>query len=193
MLLVRAFYAEGESWRPLIINIVSSILSVGAAFWFAQRLSPGQDVGFANFVSGVLRLGDISDIRVISLPLGIFVGSLFNFIFLFFSFKAVFGWFPARGAGRTLFQVFSASAMGGLAAYSGLNIFSSFFDLRTFLGIFFQGFFAGILGILATAAVLWILKSPELFEIYHSFKVFFLEKEKSKSDMVPAPEPEKLL
>ena len=193
MLLVRAFYAEGESWRPLIINIVSSMLSVGAAFWFSLRLSPGQDAGFANFVSGALRLGDISDIRVISLPLGIFAGSLFNFIFLFFSFKAVFGWFPARGAGRTLFQVFSASAMGGLTAYWGLNIFARLFDLRTFLGIFFQGFFAGILGILATGAVLWILKNPELFEIYHSFKVFFLEKEKSKADMVPAPEPEKLL
>ena len=192
MLLVRTFYAEGESWRPLIINIVSSILSVGAAFWFAQRLSPGQDVGFANFVSGALRLGDISDIRVISLPLGIFVGSLFNFIFLFFSFKAVFGWFPARGAGRTLFQVFSASAMGGLAAYWGLNIFSSLFDLQTFLGIFLQGFFAGVLGILATITLLWILRNSELFEIYHSFRAFFLEKEKSKADMVALPEPERL-
>ena len=128
-----------------------------------------------------------------SLALGILVGSLFNFIFLFFSFKAVFGWFPTRGIWQTLFQVSASSAVGGLAAYWGLNIFSNLFNLHTFLGIFLQGFFAGILGILAIIAVLWILRSSELFEIYHSFRAFFLEKEKSKADMVPAPEPEKLL
>ena len=193
MLLVRTFYAEGESWRPLIINIVSSILSVGAAFWFSVLLGRAPQSGFAQFLSGALRLSDIPDIRVISLPLGILVGSLFNFIFLFFSFKAVFGWFPTRGIWRTLFQVSASSAAGGLAAYAGLNIFTRLFDLHTFLGIFLQGFFSGILGILAIIAILWILRSSELFEIYHSFKVFFLEKEKSKADMVPAPEPEKLL
>src|SRR3990172_1860147 len=37
MLFVRTFYAEGESWKPLIINIVSSLLTVGAAFCFAQH------------------------------------------------------------------------------------------------------------------------------------------------------------
>ncbi len=192
MLLVRTFYAEGESWRPLIINIISSILSVGAAFWFVPHLSQAKGAGFANFIGWALRLSDVSDIRVMSLPLGIFVGSLFNFIFLFFSFKAVFGWFPTRGIWRTLFQVFSASAVGGLAAYAGLNIFARLFDLRTFLGIFFQGFFAGILGILATVALLWILRNSELFEIYYSLKAFFLEKEKSKADMVALPEPERL-
>ena len=192
MLLVRAFYAEGESWLPLIINVASSILSVGSAFWFAASLGRAPQSGFAQFLSGALHLSDISDIRVMSLPLGILVGSLFNFIFLFFSFKAVFGWFPTRGIWRTLFQISAASAAGGLAAYWGLNIFSNLFNLHTFLGIFLQGFFAGVLGILAIVAVLWILKSPELFEIYHSLKAFFLEKEKSKADMVPAPEPEKL-
>jgi len=192
MLLVRTFYAEGKSWRPLIINIVSSILSVGAAFWFAALLGREPESALARFLSGALRLSDIPDIRVISLPLGILAGSLFNFIFLFFSFKAVFGWFPTRGIWRTLFQVSAASAVGGLAAYWGLNIFSSLFDLQTFLGIFLQGFFAGVLGILATITLLWILRNSELFEIYHSFRAFFLEKEKSKADMVALPEPERL-
>src|SRR3989338_5481940 len=101
MLFVRTFYAEGESWKPLIINIVSSLLTVGAAFWFAQHLSQTKGAGLAYFVGWVLRISDIADIRIMALPLGIFVGSVFNLVFLFFSFRMVFGWSPMKGVWRT--------------------------------------------------------------------------------------------
>ncbi|QQG42522.1 MAG: oligosaccharide flippase family protein [Candidatus Giovannonibacteria bacterium] len=191
MLLTRAFYAEGESWRPLIINAVSSVLSVGAVFWFSAALGEG---GFLKDVFGsLLRIEDISDIRAVSLPLGILAGSVFNFIFLAFVFKNVFVGFSWRGIGRAFLQVLSASAVGGLAAYLGLDIFSRVFDLHTFFGVFGQGFLAGVLGILATAASLWALGSKELKEFSGSLLDIFLEREKSKADMVPAPEPERLL
>ncbi|OGF64731.1 hypothetical protein A2661_01435 [Candidatus Giovannonibacteria bacterium RIFCSPHIGHO2_01_FULL_45_24] len=193
MLLTRAFYAEGESWRPLIINAVSSVLSVAAVFWFAQHLLPGKGAGFADFLGHALRISDIPDIRAVSLPLGILAGSVFNFIFLAFVFKNVFRGFSWRGIWRTFAQALPASAVGGLAAYWGLNIFSRLFDLHTFLGVLGQGFLAGILGILAAAASLWALGSRELAEFSKSFLDIFREKEKSKADMVPAPEPERLL
>lgn len=190
MLLVRAFYAEGESWRPLFINAIASLLSVGATFWFSDMLTSSHALG--RFLSVALRLSDIEDIRIISLPLGIFIGSLFNFIFLFFSFKNIFGWSPTKGLKNMLLQILSASAVGGLITYWGLDVFSHLFNLHTFLGIFFQGLFAGIFGILAIIAVLWFLGNKEFFEILSSARGIFFEKERGEKDMVPTPEPEKL-
>lgn len=190
MLLTRTFYAEGESWRPLIINALSSALAVGAVFWFSAALGAG---GFLKETFGqALRIGDIPDIRAVSLPLGILAGSVFNFVFLAFVFKNVFKDFGWRGIWRAFWQVLAASAVGGLAAYQGLGVFARVFDLHTFLGVFGQGFLAGILGIAATAASLWALGSRELKEFSQVLLDMFLEREKSKADMVPAPEPEKL-
>ncbi len=191
MLLVRAFYAEGESWRPLAINIISALLSVGAAFWFSFELKAGG--ALADFFRSFLSLHGIEDLRVVALPFGILVGSIFNFIFLFFSFKAVFGWFPGAEAGRTILQIISGSLIAGLVSYWGLNVFSLAFNLYTFLGVLLQGFLAGILGILAFLGILWSLGNQELFEAYRGLRGLFAEKQKGREDMVPAPEPEKLL
>jgi len=191
MLLVRAFYAEGESWRPLAINIVSALLSIGAAFWFSSEFSTGGVL--ADFFRTALKLDGIADLRVIALSLGIFIGGFFNFIFLFLAFRASFGWFPTDGIGRAVFQIISASLIAGLVSYWGLNVFSLFFNLHTFLGVFLQGFLAGILGILVFLGILWSLGSKELAEAYFSLRGLFKEKQKSREDMVPAPEPEKLL
>ena len=191
MLLIRAFYAEGESWRPLAINVISALLSVGAAFWFSLEFRAGG--ALSDFFRSFLSLSGIEDLRIVALPLGILVGSIFNFIFLFFSFRAVFGWFPGAEAGRAILQIISGSLVAGLVSYWGLNIFSLTFDLYTFFGVFLQGFLAGILGILAFLGILWSLGSRELFEAYHGLRGLFTEKQKGREDMVPAPEPEKLL
>lgn len=191
MLLVRAFYADGESWRPLAINIVSALLSIGAAFWFSLELGAGGVL--ADFFRHALRLEGIADLRVIALSLGIFIGGFFNFVFLFFAFRATFGWFPTEGNWRAIFQITAASFIAGLVGYWGLNVFSLAFNLYTFLGVFSQGFLAGIFGILAFLGILWSLGSIELFESYYGLRGLFAEKQKGRDDMVPAPEPEKLL
>src|SRR3989344_4235782 len=117
MLLIRAFYAEGESWRPLAINVISALLSVGAAFWFSLEFRAGG--ALSDFFRSFLSLSGIEDLRIVALPLGILVGSIFNFIFLFFSFRAVFGWFPGAEAGRAILQIISGSLVAGLVGYWG--------------------------------------------------------------------------
>jgi len=112
LLLTRSFYAEGETWRPLAINIVSVVLSIGAAFWLAGALTPG--TALAGYFGGALRISDIPDIRVVALPLGVLVGSAFNFLFLFFAFRAVFGRFPVKGSGRSILEIAFSSISGGL-------------------------------------------------------------------------------
>ncbi len=184
LLLVRAFYAEGETKKPLLINIVSAVFGILAMFWFSNMLVP-ENV-FARAFASVLDISDISDIRVLALPLGILAGSVFNLFFLFWAFKAVFGWFPIKKSQKSILEIIFAGFLGGLAAYAGLNIFSLVFDLNTFLGVFLQGAVSGVFGILAVASVLYSVKNREFFEVVASLKGAILK------TPVPAPEPEKL-
>ncbi|HEY4521761.1 MAG TPA: lipid II flippase MurJ [Candidatus Paceibacterota bacterium] len=184
LLLVRSFYAEGETKKTLVVNIVSMATSIGIMFYFLKLLEPLSP--FANTLSALLDISDIVDIRVLALSIGILIGSALNFVLLLFVFKMTFGWFPIGKTQKSLFQIFLGSLVGALMAYFGLNIFSSVFNLHTFSGIFLQGFFSGILGILAICAVLYFTKNKEFFEVLESFKTTIWR------DRIPAPEPEKL-
>ncbi|MBI2023170.1 hypothetical protein HYT01_01225 [Candidatus Giovannonibacteria bacterium] len=185
MLLVRAFYAEGETYKPLIVNIISAFLSAGSAFWLSKIILPGSAP--ADFLGSLLRISDISDIRVIALPLGVLIGNIFNLVFLFLLFKKVFGWYPDDGSRPSFLQVLSASLISGVTAYASLAFFTNFFDLDTFPGIFMQGLFSGLLGLVALIFALWALGNRELFELHASLVSKF-----SRKEQVPAPEPEKL-
>ena len=188
-LLVRAFYAYDESWRPLIINIISGFFCLVAAFWFLEALA--HDGFVALSIKKVLDLSDINDIRVLAIPFGMFFGSLVNFILLSFSFRIIFGWFPAKGSLKNILEILAASFVGGAMAFFGLKIFAVIFNLHTFFGIFMQGFLAGIFGILADVGILWILKNRELAEIFASVRSTTKEP-KEAARQVAAPEPEEL-
>ena len=54
----------------------------------------------------------------------------------------------------------------GAVAYVGLNIFAPLLDTTTLLGIFLQGFGAGLLAVTAGIVVLLLLKSRELEEVW---------------------------
>ena len=54
----------------------------------------------------------------------------------------------------------------GAIAYIGLNIFAHSFDTTTLIGIFLQGFTAGLLSVLSGIIILYALKSKELKEIW---------------------------
>lgn len=184
LLLIRAFYAEGETKKPILINIISATLGILLMFWFSNLLSP--ESYFAGIFSLLLDISDIADIRVLALPLGILAGSVLNLLFLFLAFKSVFGWFPVKKSQKSILQIIFAGFLGGLVAYAGLNIFSLVFNLNTFMGIFLQGLISCILGILTIATVFYALGNREFFEVVSSLKSAVFK------TTVPAPEPEKL-
>ena len=123
---------------------------------------------------------------MLALPLGILSGSVFNLLFLFWAFKTVFGWFPVKKSQKSILQIIFAGFLGGLASYAGLNIFSWILNLHTFWGVFLQGTISGIFGILTIAAIFYVLRNREFFEVVTSLKSAVFKTQ------VPAPEPEKL-
>src|SRR3990167_6890388 len=72
----------------------------------------------------------------------------------------------SRGVVKTFFDVLGASVIMGSIAYVGLNIFAPLLDTTSLVGIFLQGFGAGLVAILAGIVILSLLKNRELFEIW---------------------------
>ena len=168
MLFVRAFYAAGQTYRPLIINVASSLVSIFSALWLTNFFR-GQSL-FKDWFLEVLKVPDVPGGGVLALSAAISLGSLVNVALLAWYFKKNFMSF----GGSKLRQSFRDSALSsvimGAVTYYALKIFALIFDLETFVGIFLQGFLAGVLGILAWSFVLYKIDNKEFAEIFSAFK-----------------------
>ena len=113
---------------------------------------------------------DVPGGGVLALSAAISLGSLVNVALLAWYFKKNFMSF----GGSKLRQSFRDSALSsvimGAVTYYALKIFALIFDLETFVGIFLQGFLAGVLGILAWSFVLYKIDNKEFAEIFSAFK-----------------------
>ena len=182
-LLVRAYYAAGRTKTPLLINFFSSFFTIAGVFSFL-RIFNAQS-GFREFLTGILKVKEVAGAEMLILPLIFSVGTIINALLLWVYFQKDFGKIFFR-LKKTAADISLASLAIGIVAYVFLAIFSDVFDIRTFVGIFSQGFLAGLCGIAAGIFVLKILKNKELEEI-----TFFLKRSIGRLPIV-AREPEKL-
>jgi len=167
LLFVKAYYASGRTKRPVFINIFSSICVIGSVFLFKWL--------FVYFpivrakIGEALRVSDVANIDVLILPLGFSAGALLNVLLLYIFFKKDF-----RPVGMSLrksfLQVLGASVVMGVATYFSLEIWNNVFNMNTFIGIFLQGFLAGITGIAVLIIVLKLVGNAEINEILNYLK-----------------------
>ncbi|MCF7835992.1 MAG: hypothetical protein K9M15_02630 [Candidatus Marinimicrobia bacterium] len=137
----------------------------------------------------MLRVGDVSGVAVLALPLAYSIGMILNFILLFGFFQKDFGGMYSR-IKKSFFQVLVSSVFLGFIAYYLLSFFGKIFDLDTFLGVLMQGLFAGVLSLFVGFIFLGLLRNTELREI-----TLFVRKKFSKSEtgkIIAKPEPEEL-
>lgn len=162
-LFVRSYYSQGKTKTPLVMNMISALIivlgSYGLVYIFDNNLF------FKNFVESILKVQGLAGTAVLMLPLGYSLGVVFNLIVHWWG----FGWhFPtySKPVKKTLFQVVGASTIMGYVTYNFLPVFDRVFDVNTLVGIFSQGFFAGIVGIGSAVLVLYLLGSRELIEVW---------------------------
>ncbi len=161
-LLSRAYYANGDTKRPLIVNFCCSIFIIILSYSF-MHLFVSWDF-FRYFIESLLKVSDIPGTEVLMLPLAYSVGTILN---------AGLHWYFIRKdfmkresfITKTFFQSLGASFFLGLVAYIFLNILSPILGTTTFWGVFLQGFISGVLGIVAAIVVLYLLGSQELKDI----------------------------
>lgn len=169
-LLSRAYYATGNTKRPLIINLFCSISIIIFSYIFIYIFQ--NVIQFRFFFESLLKVEDIKGTEVLMLPLAYSVGTILNFILNWFFIKRDFMKNDSFIT-KTLLHSLGASFFLGLVSYLSLNIFSFVFDMNTFLGIFLQGFISGILGMMASIIVLYLLKNEEMNDLIKTFKTKF--------------------
>ncbi len=169
-LLSRSYYAVGNTKRPLMINLFSSVVIIVLAYSLTH-LFQNADM-FRYFIEALFKVSDIPGTAVLMLPLAYSAGTILNFILQWFFIKKDF--MPKETfISKTFFQSLGASFFLGLVSYIGLNILSPIFGTTTLIGVFLQGFISGIFGILAAILVLYLLKNEELSYLFETFKTKF--------------------
>jgi len=169
-LLSRAYYATGNTKRPLTVNLFCSILIIILSYVFIHIFQNAPL--FRYFIESLLKVTNISGTEVLMLPLAYSVGTIINFILHWYFVKRDFMEHESFIT-KTSFQSLGASFFIGVVSYLGLNVFSPIFGTTTGWGVFLQGFISGILGICAGVIVLYLLKNEELKDLIKTFKTKF--------------------
>lgn len=170
LLFMRGFYSAGYTKKPLILNVVSTVL-IGVMAYVLVKVFYNFE-WFGYFFGALLKVGDISDIVVLVLPLAYSIGTIINTLLHWSSFEREFRGF-SRGVFRALFQSFGTAVIMGAVAYFGLYVFAPLIDTTSLVGIFLQGLLAGILAMLAGVGMFYALRSVELREVWDAVRMRF--------------------
>lgn len=167
LLIARAYYAAGNTKKPLYYGIADIAVSVLASLLFIGLFTSNMFV--RDFVEALLRVGDVPGTIVLTLAFGYCLGACAEFILGLFFFMRDFK-IPRGRILALLFQSFSASVIGAGASYLFLAATGTAGEINTTGLLLIQGFCAGILGLSVTAAVLILLKNEELSEVVGALK-----------------------
>jgi len=151
LLLVRGYYAAGNTKKPLIINFVAGGISICAAYIFLRLFDTVY--GFRIFFEELFRVQGFSGTKMLMLPLAFSLGAIANVVLLWAAFKKDFREHYVSIRMSVTGSIAGALVMG-IVAYFLLRIFDDTFDVNTFVGIFSQGFFSG-LGAIAVGGIFY--------------------------------------
>lgn len=183
LLFVRAYYAEGKTRKPLVINIVSGLLICGLGYSFTKLFFAYPMFQF--FLEELFKVSGQAGTSILVLPLAFSIGVLINTYMHWHIFEKDYPGFT-KPVLATLFQSFSASVIMGYVTFLSLRFFNLFFTLEKAWGVFLQGFCAGIVGIVVGIIILILLKNREIHEVWRTLHHKFW-----KSDVV-VPDQESL-
>lgn len=165
LLFVRAYYAEGRTWKPMVINLFSSALIVALGFLLMRLFASVPSFRF--FIEALFKVNDVPGTAVLMLPLAYTIGVTVNMVIHWIAFEGDFKGY-SRAALPAFFQIVSASVVGGFCAYRLLAPFGVLFGMTTLLGIFLQGLCAGLIGIGVIILILILFRSSELKEVWRT-------------------------
>ncbi len=163
VLFVRAFYAEGKTTKPLLINVISAVVIVVLGYvltkaFFAYPI-------FRFFLEDLLKVSGQQGTSALVLAAAYSIGVILNTVLHWWIFQKKFPGF-SKPVLSTLFHTFSASIIMGYSAFLSLRLFALVFPLTKVWGVFLQGLCAGIFGLIIGIIMLIVLKNPELQEVW---------------------------
>lgn len=170
LVIVRALYASGSTRLPFYTTLLSSIgiLSFSWLLYIAFTTS----LWFQTWMERIMRVEGIEGTEVLMLPLGYTIALLIHICILLGLSRRRLGITPSKLISHTL-QALLAAIVGGAAAYLTLNVFADPLQTETLLGIFAQGFAAGVAGIVASGLVYYVFKNQEFAEVSRALHTRF--------------------
>jgi putative peptidoglycan lipid II flippase len=168
LLFVRGYYAAGNTKKPLLINVFSSIMVIVFAKILIYIFHNYPQV--LSQLEIILRVKDVSGTMMLALPLAYAMGSLLNFSLIWIIFKRDFFYNKKVNLSLVFIESTISAVVMGLVCYISLGFFDNIFNINTGKGIFLQGFLSGIIGIISGIVILVILKNKELFDVFNALK-----------------------
>jgi putative peptidoglycan lipid II flippase len=165
LLFVRAFYAEGKTSKPLLLNIFSSVVIVISGYLLVKAYFAFPVFKF--FLEEILKVSEQPGTSVLVLSIAFTTGLLLNAVLHWVAFAKSFPGFT-RPVFATLFQTFAASVIMGYTAYFSLRLFALVLPLEKVWGIFLQGLLAGIVGSAVGVLILFLLNNKEMREVWRT-------------------------
>lgn len=152
--LVRAYFAQGDTLTPFVVGLVSAVFNVTAALLLTGRF-------------GVVGLG-----------MAFSVAALAQMILLWFPLRARLGRVDGRRIARSCLTLFISGTAGAAATQGMKSVVVEFISLETFFGVLTQGFIAGSVGLTVYGVFAYLLKSEEMYEFLRGMKKRLLKKAK---------------
>ncbi len=162
VLFVKAFYSEGKTAKPLLINFISAIIIIVSGF-VLHKLFYIYPV-FAYFLEDLLKVSGQTGTSVLILALAFSIGTLVNLILHWLVYERNYPGF-SRPVLSTLFHIFASSVIMGYISFLSLRFFVLFLPTNKVWGLFLQGLLAGIVGVIILVIVLKLLNNLELKEV----------------------------
>ncbi len=145
-LLVRVCYARHNSKTPFFIGLFSSAVNVVLALYFNRKFG------------------------VAGLALAFSLANILNFALLWLSLRFEIGDMDEKRILVSTSKICAAALFAGVAIQGSKLVVWPYIDMSRTFGVFAQGIFAGIIGILAYIAFCSLLRSEEFFLIWNSIK-----------------------
>ncbi|MBI3335138.1 MAG: murein biosynthesis integral membrane protein MurJ [Candidatus Portnoybacteria bacterium] len=159
-LLTRAFYSMHDTKTPVTVGVVSAAVNIGLALALLPMLA--SPLPFYQYITQILKLEGIPDIRVLALPLSFSLTMIGEFILLtLLLFSRIDGEHMAALNTSWLKMVVSASLMA-LITYISLRPLANMVDMTTGIGVFLQGLGAGVIGIAVYFGITYLLNENPL-------------------------------
>jgi putative peptidoglycan lipid II flippase len=162
VLFTRAYYCAGRTTRPLTVNLVAAAITIVGSIGLIAMFEamPWTLQALESF----FRIEGVPGSAVIAIPLSYSLGALINAAVLWVSFER-----ENRGFSADIWRPAVEGLLGalvmGYVAYLTLNATSDAFDPSKTMGVFLHGLTAGITGIIAGAAALWVVGNAEIRDV----------------------------
>ena len=167
LLCARAFYAAGRSWNPLFVQLGDAGISVAVAYGLVHAARTWPVLQY--FMESLLRVSDVPGSPVLFIALGYTIG---QFVMLFIALMTLKRVAPgvARSLVRPLCEGLGAAILGGTASYIVLTLGGTIAPLTRLTSVFAEGLIAGIVGLLVTGCILWLLENQEFRDLIASLR-----------------------